>query len=124
MLIKRCQFRLGAPDFSDAASPFRLRDYIVADRGYSTASGLMRLMHVLGGERAPVASRALAGGVTFKRFKSLAGWCICRSAAPTTAAQAWLYGKLLVTSLAEKLASRADSCAVPPLYLSEPASWG
>ena len=56
--------------------------------------------------------------LTFKRFKSLArlGHLPKRS---DDSARAWLYGKLLVALLAEKLARCADSRAVSPC-----AGWG
>ncbi len=51
--------------------------------------------------------------LTFKRCKSLAGLGHLPKRADDSA-RAWLYGKLLVALLAEKLARRADSRAVSP----------
>ena len=51
--------------------------------------------------------------LTFKRFKSLAGLGHLPKRSDDSA-RAWLYGKLLVALLAEKLARHADSRAVPP----------
>lgn len=51
--------------------------------------------------------------LTFRRFKSLAGLGHLPKRSDDSA-QAWLYGKLLVALLAEKLARQAESLAISP----------